>query len=461
MRFPIIFFGFSVFLACSSSPERTGPTSPPTTPSTTGGACPAKDAAAWLAKPGTTHDATLGASETWKAADSPHRLPQGLEIEDDKTLTIEPCALVVVGSEADKGRAIHVGAAEPAPAKGDLVAVGSADQPIAFRGDWEGIAFFGAIGKSRLSYVTIENAGGARGSGGVDLHSALWLTHATTSVTVDHTTIRGGAMDGLRVDGDAMLGPGSEANTITGVAGAPIVADFFAVDSIRDGSYTGNGTDRVELEPDEGPSANATWRKLSVPWHLRGPDFMTIRVTVTVEPGTHVIVEKNDNDARYEGTFVLAKGGAIVADGKSGAGTIVFEGETADPPGSWHGFELLADAGKSTFNFVKIAQAGRMLDTESSLHCEDPALENTRSAVKLHAKGLVTITNTEIRDVGAKAYAVEREYCAGATAEFTPTNKFTGAILCGQTDTKPCNAVCAPEKTCCDHDYACEAPPTP
>lgn len=96
----------------------------------------------------TKHDAMIRKDETWTADASPHVLTWDVYVASGATLTIEPCAEVLL----EEGRVLGT-------RDGKLVAEGSATRPIHIAGKdgamWTKLEA-GAPGLTRLAYVTIE-----------------------------------------------------------------------------------------------------------------------------------------------------------------------------------------------------------------------------------------------------------------------------------------------------------------
>src|SRR5687767_13732808 len=93
MRLPLLLLT-SLCLAACGEPPVTPPITPPDMagpidPTNPGGDCPE------LTGAGTQHAGFITADETWTAADSPHVVMSELSVRG-ATLTIEPCAVVVL-----------------------------------------------------------------------------------------------------------------------------------------------------------------------------------------------------------------------------------------------------------------------------------------------------------------------------------------------------------------------------
>jgi hypothetical protein len=262
----------------------------------------------------------LNADEVWTAAASPHIVTDQVRVNATATLTIEPCAEVVL---APRG-GISVGARGTAA---KLVAEGTELRQIRFHA--QGTGAWGAIqvwtpGTASLAYASFEGGGGdasvenaqiyARGDGVLPLKQSL---------RVDHVTITGAQGAGVRLHRQAAFADGSTALTVTGsgalatATGNPIRIGAQAAGSVPPGTYTGNRTDTVLLQEDGDLHADLTLAARGVAYELGSfNDLRTFGTTLTFAGGV---------DLR-----VPAGRGVVVGVGNSG-GAFVTQG-TADLP---------------------------------------------------------------------------------------------------------------------------------
>jgi hypothetical protein len=98
------------------------------------------------------HSGTLTVSQQWCASDSPHQISADVTVPNGITLTIEPATTV------------HGASTTELLVEGQLVALGTATQPILFTsqtdsgtGQWSGMAI--DSGTAHLRYVTVRYAG--------------------------------------------------------------------------------------------------------------------------------------------------------------------------------------------------------------------------------------------------------------------------------------------------------------
>lgn len=343
------FFSFSMVLpvallcACSSSNEPAKAADP--------GTCPALDPASL--KGGTLHQGDILSHEVWKASDSPHVIKADVNVRNGGMLTIEPCAVVKIARDANLNVAYPL-----TPNEGTLVAVGTADAPIAIRaadaGPW-GRVFVNHPGTAKLAYVTLEGGGGGDAELGESLaflgDAVLPSKHG---LWVDHVTVRKSRGAGVRVWGGAAFDLASTALTITASGDMsspyPLVVGELAVDSIPVGTYAGNARDEIQIDVDTvsgggGFLESTTMHDRGVPYRFgRAPDIDELQLggsaatttspTLTIEAGV---------------TLKMVRGVAIHIDGSAAApatikalGTaekpvVITSAEATPKPGDWRG----------------------------------------------------------------------------------------------------------------------------
>jgi len=429
--------------------------------------CPAAAvlAGGTLTGPGTEHSVAENSSSVrFTAAGSPHFLPPATAVGPNgrATWTVDPCAVVVARS----GAGLQVGSGDGVPADaGELVAVGDADHPILLTGSqhlpdhWKGIRFSDATATSRLSHVVVEDAGDGVHGSAIVLDSATTGTGKPTP-TIDHTVVRKGRYDGIVLRGPAArFGPGSGSNTVTGMGGAPLVADTCLSGDLPDGAYAGNGVGRVVVEPgvtyllkDCGP---IHWPKLSLPYLYRFglQGYENWDVTLTIGAGVHVYVSHSPTQAG--GAWDFRNGGSLQADGGSELGRIVIEGEGGQ---GWEGFTFngnnppVGTAAPSTMSYVTVKNAGLQASC-AGLTCSDIA--TCRAVIILGAKGLLAMSHTELWGSATDQYGVSRHYCGDGSPDVSAGigNVFKGPMHCAEGDQFDCATTCT--MTCCQHNFAC------
>lgn len=307
--------------------------------------CPALTPTAALL-PGTVHDAQVQRNETWSLEDSPHRVPDGLVVQDGATLTVAPCAVVLVGN----GRGIEVrdGAG--------LAAAGDAQRPVRFgsdnaqpqAGDWQGVWFSNnARRNQRLSHVVIEH-GGADWTG-----RTACLYVAAPGLHVDHVSALHCRGFGVAlVEGGSFAADSSDLTVTSAVAGnaaqtgAVYVQRAPSVGSLPAGAYTGNAVDEVFIaeavsNSDEATiRQSATWRNPGVPYHFAdGADLRIEGPTapvLTIAPGTTLRFGRGGGiSVGYD-----AEGGLVMDGGAEATRITLRPAGTDEGPAQWHGVYL-------------------------------------------------------------------------------------------------------------------------
>ncbi len=328
--------------------------------------CPAT--AANVALPaGTVHSANVTRDETWTLEDSPHRLPDGLVVHDGATLTIAPCAVVLVGH----GNGVDVQDGAGVVAAGDAqrpIRFGS-DNPQAQAGDWMALWVSpNARRTSRLSYVTLEH-GGADWNGRSSCLSVL-----ASGLHVDHVTARQCRAFGVGLYESGTFSGDSSDVTVTGtvagnaaLTGAVFVQRAPSVGSVPRGAYTGNAADEVFIAEggagsDTGTIRQSTlWKNLGVAYHVA--DDVDLRVdgptapVLTVAPGVTLRFGRGAGlSVGYD-----AEGG-LVMDGGSDATRIVLRpAGTDESPRQWHGVYLGPRTNRTAtrLRYVTLRNAGQ------------------------------------------------------------------------------------------------------
>lgn len=357
----------------TTTPQTTTPTTPteqaPSSvrtraPSRAAG-CPALTENAALL-PGTVHDGQVARDETWSLEDSPHRLPEGLDINDGATLTLAPCAVVLVGSTNQ----IRV------TDGGGLIAVGDAQHPIRIgsnnpqpqSGDWSHLWFsLRARATSRLSHVVIEHGGSA-----AYVHEVSDCFAVTMQgLHVDHVTARQCKGFGVGLYDNGTFSADSADLIVTGTvagtarSGALFVMRAPSVASLPPGRYTGNAVDEVLVQEAGNDDERAirqsgTWRNLGVPYHLT--DDAELRVegpsgpVLTVEAGVTIRMGRNTQVVVGGG----AEGGLAMDGGAEETRVVLRPTGTDESPGQWVGvrFGERFNRTASRLRFVTLRGAG-------------------------------------------------------------------------------------------------------
>lgn len=286
------------------------------------------------------------ANSIWSMIGSPYRLcAGGVQVPSGITLNIQ--AGVVV--EAAPGSTLSV--------NGQLLAVGSANQPVLITGaskspgSWNGIDVGGfAPLTSRpqvsLTYVTIEYGGE---SGGENLQ----LTNSDAMLS--NVTVQSSGKHGLKVGSGATLL--SEQlrllNNGVGADGFPLVlGNIDTSDTQYNGiEISGNGVQAIALEGG-GITIDQTWESLGVPYRVIGSKSVAATATLILQPGVELEFEP------FSGLAVL---GSLHAIGLPLQG-ITLTGAIKQP-GSWMGVNLsggpLREAA-ADMDYVTLEYGGRL-----------------------------------------------------------------------------------------------------
>jgi len=433
--------------APSAQPGVTAPTAPgaatgsvrtPSSIAATG--CPATDAANAVL-PGTVHNDGIDAAETLTLAGSPHRFPDGVNIHENATLTVEPCARIIVGD----GNTLRI------ERGGTLIANGTQDRPIRFesgsqtpaRGVWSGILFLnGGRAGSTLKYAIIDGAG----TSGED-HGALTLEDGV-SVDLEHVRIVRSGRHGIRLNAGARFAAGSTDITVSesGVehelSAAIYAYDANSVGSIPDVHFQGNVLNEVVVENAE-LDATATWRNLGPGNRYR----LLNGLRVGGQTGPVLTIEAGTTLAFAQG-MSLAVGfgadGAIVLDGAADATRIVLTSARPVPgPGDWGGVILGENLARAAtkLSFVTIDFAGGT-DANDDGGCH----ENAPAAVAILGRDLgAHLDHVRVTNLDAQSVAIARAYSGNAPTDYAAAalgNELAGGGRCKQTLPRDANGNC-------------------
>ncbi len=419
----------------TATPTPTGGTpTTPTTPPTTAPAevvssivsraptpatgCPATDPAAANA-PGTVHSGRMNGPETLDMAGSPHRFPDGLDIEENGVLSIEPCTLVLVGD--NHGIVAYDGAT--------MIAEGAEGRPITLKSDhadaqkgaWHGVYFRGnARPTSRLHHVLVENAGG---DSGYSYPGAVWAAGGF-ALDAQHLTIRGSKNHGVSLTEQSKFTPTStqlvvEASGVTDAETAPVYFyDANAVGTLPEGRYVTNAADEILVEGHELRSTQ-TWRNPGVRYRLKsGLEIGAPNGAVlTVAPGATLAFASDQHLM-----VGYSEDGGIVLDGLAEATRITLTSARPSPEaGDWKGIFL----GEKTMrtqtklDFVTIAFAGGDVVYGPAHYCG----ESTPYAILINERDLgPKITHTKFVSLTATAQAIRRGFRSATPTDFTAAN---------------------------------------
>jgi hypothetical protein len=340
--------------------------------------------------PGTEHQGTISADETWTAAASPHILTFNLSVQN-ATLTIEPCAVVRIR----KGFTITIGATSGAAAA--LVAhgeeVGGTIRGITVeRADaampWGSIRAF-PTGRIDFEHVTLT--GGAdpdtaqNGGGSIVAAGAGGNMGTTANLRLVDVTIENSAGYGVNVVSRSVFTDDSTNLVITG-AGAmpgsnmnaryPLAVEGPAVSTIPTGTYTGNAIDAIRLSNSSSLlDANIRFPSRGVPYQVADSFSMSPQTsvaagglsTLTIDAGVTIEFSAGGPANIWAMTLGTSNGALpvnifpvrLIAQGTA-AQPIVLTSSAATPAaGDWGGIEWRGGPGTgNVMSHVRIEYAG-------------------------------------------------------------------------------------------------------
>lgn len=315
----------------------------------------------------TVSGVVISQSATWSNVGVPYRLTQGATVAGSDEMAVWTLDPGVVVEVAD-GERVTIGAA----GHGQLVAVGTADEPIVFTsasdsplaGDWTGVVVQQEQSTSTLVNVEILYSGFSdvfdaglyiSGNDAAVVAEELHVAHgAADGITVWNGTlslssseIRGNAGDGLAVGvfGDLVE---VSSTVFADNGGAARFANSDAITNIANTtSFAGNTDNRLRIS-DMTLERDSDWGDLGVPY------LIETNLTVASTAGTDLTL--TDAVVQFGDGVQLQIGLAGGQSGTLAASGVEFRGEGADPgAGFWNGIALRGDS--SIINSV-VRQAG-------------------------------------------------------------------------------------------------------
>ena len=257
----------------------------------------------------------VGTVELSPGTCDPYRVVGDLEVPDGGVLKIHPGTALVF--EQDTGLSVT--------GHGQLVAEGTAAQPVAMRGAqpipgyWKGLVFEDADSfANKLEHVEIRDAAGAdrwdNGAFGAYRAAVRLLGQSRLLAKFNKVWKNDGAA--FFVDDEVDFRQGFDRNTLTANQGFPLLIYASRVGQIgASNDFSGNaaGKDYVRVAG-YGEVHTATWLKLNVPYRVMNEVVVADGARLSIAPGTRLVFEQ---DAR------------LTIDGYTGALTAV--GTATDP----------------------------------------------------------------------------------------------------------------------------------
>lgn len=444
----------SLSIACGSSSSDPAPGT--TVPTPDGGAEPVvPSTCAAPTGAGTTHSKVEG-DETWTAAASPHIVDAAATIEEGKTLTLEPCAVV----QLKAGIGLLV--------KGQLVGLGAADKPIRIEraeaaSAWSNIEVRKG-GTLRLAYATVEGGGLANGNtltgvGMLDIRGDQEAA-AQPAFLADHVTLKGSETLGVLLREGGGFAAESKSLTITGGKGFPMSIWGRALRTLPSGTYTGNASDEIIVPASGGRDdiqEDTILVDLGVPYRIGGATGRGNLIVQSASGKVPLLTIKEGVTLKFEaaGRLTLDQSSALVGIGAlsvegTAAKPVIFTSAKASPAaGDWTGivFEGTPDP-RTKINYAKIAYAGGESGI-SSFGCPSPGAPSFANQAAIIFEGGIpaagAITNTTIENSAGEG--IVRGW-TGAEVDLLTTNTFTGIARCNVTTPKPVAGACPDPAPC-------------
>ncbi|MBL8715756.1 MAG: hypothetical protein JNL79_07155 [Myxococcales bacterium] len=334
-NFPVLASLLVSLAACNGTDPDTVPreTPPPVTL-----ACPAPSHGP------TVHEGDVKDGEVWRADEGPHLVRADVNVRNAAKLTIEPCAVVEVSARASL-RVAFPGT----PGQGSLFAEGTAERPITFRR--AGTEAWGHLlvhtpGSAKLAHVTLDGGGAGDPSGASLILQGDGALPSDAVVAVDQVTVKGSRGLGVKASGGARFVTGSNALVVTGSGGRPVEIGALGLVGFPRGTYTGNAIDEIHVASDTNLLESATLQDVGVPYWAGVPGSSSLRVggrsdkevvTLTIEPGVHLRMEKGGALEIERATGPFPATGVLVAVGTATAPIVMSSHEAAPLPGDWRG----------------------------------------------------------------------------------------------------------------------------
>lgn len=413
---------------------------------------------------GTRHgDITMG-SETWKAADSPHIVSHfGGTIQQGDTVTIEPCALVVMQPSTDFD------------VQGKLVARGTADQPIVF--DWDGTEEWGVMKIDAdnvenpqtiidLAYATLRHGGhqdlidntanfwgGVMSVRGGD--SQLTGAKLQPVLRVEHVVIEDTPDRGLFMEEAAAFTADSTDLTIRRATRGVAQVALRAVSSLPKGSYD---APIVVSEANTEHGAEAyTFHNYGAPYVLgtdsdvnTSPYLLVGDIHEETTPGGSLTLEPGVTLKMHGDWTIEVRGPSVLTAQGTADKPIVLTSDKPQPAaGDWSGLFFRSNGAGSVLDHVTIAYAGAEEHTNIYVsHCEPDGSTVTHedAAIIFGAQPASRfISHTTISD--SAGYGINELYY-GMPVDFVATNTFANVALCKQTTPAVSYGMCPANVTC-------------
>lgn len=409
----------------------------------------------------TLHARDVTSDEVWTAAGSPHVIEGDVDVVNGATLRIEPCA------EVQLGAASHLRIAFPStPNRGALVAEGTATQPITFKAatgaSWASL-FVHAPGAARLSWVTFTGGGGGSFEDGATIR-VVGGAPGEPLLFVDHVTITQSRGTGVSFAGAAAFMPGSRDLTISGSGGEenafPLTVSEHALGSVPSGSYTGNRSDEILIDPvgtgvaGEGIVFDQVLRDYGVPYRVGRWSGDSLLVggregslaTLTIEAGVVLKFEPRTALKVQSTTTALPSTAALRAMGTAERPVVFTSAAPMPSPGDWRGLWFGGRPQASNrLEFVRIEYAGS--DCACSLVSCSTISESEGAVIFTAQPAGGFIFNSTFKAIAGHGVVQGFD---GVLVDFKSSNHFVDVAGCQQTHPRNADTTCPSPRPACD-----------
>jgi hypothetical protein len=402
---------------------------------------------------GVVHNTNLAAAETWTEAASPHIIMNDTTVA--ATITIEACAVVRIAG----GMTVTIRDG------GSIIANGLPGLPVTFE-RLTGATAYGPIkaiaGSLSLTHTNLTGGGNPLGNPAIGsaIHMQRSAGVTTGSLHIDTVDIADSGSQGVSMQGIAGFDATSQALTIHGSAGYPILTSPNLIGSIPTGTYTGNTIDEVMIDDSGGQvTTTQTLYDRGIPYRVGDEpnsqlDVVSFTGTVpvlTIEPG---VVLKFHPGGRLRidtngGTTTPAKG-ALIAVGTA-AKPIVFTSIAATPAaGDWLGIWFSGATDPATrMQHARIEYAGGASVSGSNSCLYPGRIGQNDAAIRIFGTTAPTtqyITDTTI--LSSARDGIDRGWRDDPQPDFLATITFTNVAGCRQTVPKTLAGVCPDPVPC-------------
>lgn len=354
--------------------------------------------------PGTEHSSAPTSDETWSAADSPHIITTSLNIYNDVTVTVEPCAVVELGENVVLAFGDSVEGAH-------LVARGTESAPIVFKPriagtHWSSLVF-SKYATGDLSWVSLES--GAAVSNALNYRATLMLRGDDNQqqpqqlVRVDHVRINNAENQGVEVSAAGGFTADSRDLSVTYSGSYPVRGEPLAIQTVpTGGSFEGNAAAEMRVAIRGSVQGDLHLKNYGLPFVLEysmqlvAPTSSTI--TWRIDPGVTIRIPR-DQGIQLANTSSINGGAVRVLANGTDTQPIRFTSASAAPaPGDWSVIDWETGTFDSSLNHV-IFEYGGGFNGHNGFGCGN---SNNRGLLLIHnwvpPEGLVQ--NSTFRNSG-------------------------------------------------------------